>query len=181
MPSDWKAERMRTRGRQAFEGLAIVAAAAGIDQFVRYLVENGMEYHEKIDIFPFFALFRTNNTGIAFSMFGDLGAVPLSVLTIAVSAFVVFLWHKTPQSDRIARFGFALIVGGALGNLVDRVMLGHVVDYFLFHTPVWSFAVFNLADSFITVGAALVVLQELLRWFRHDVESEDGEKSPRDD
>jgi signal peptidase II len=65
-----------------------------------------------------------------------------------------------------ARLGFALIVGGAIGNLIDRVTLGYVIDYFLFHTSTWSFAVFNLADAFITVGAGLVVLQEVLDWRR---------------
>ena len=62
----------------------------------------------------------------------------------------------------MARVGFALVIGGAIGNLIDRVRLGHVIDYILFHTPVWSFAVFNLADAFITVGAMLVVLEEFL-------------------
>ncbi len=172
---------MKARIGGALKGAAIVAAAAGIDQIVRILVETGMDYQEKIDIVPFFALFRTNNTGIAFSMFGNLGAVPLSVITLAVSAFVVFLWYKTPETDRIARIGFALILGGALGNLIDRVALGHVVDYFLFHTPVWSFAVFNLADSFITIGAGLVLLQELLRWFAPHDGAQESEKSLPDD
>ncbi|EFG9153005.1 signal peptidase II, partial [Escherichia coli] len=58
--------------------------------------------------------------------------------------------------------GFALIIGGALGNVIDRSLLGHVIDYVLFHTPVWSFAVFNLADAFITVGAVLVICDEFL-------------------
>ena len=64
----------------------------------------------------------------------------------------------------IAHFGFALIIGGAMGNLIDRFLYGHVIDYFLFHTPGWSFAIFNLADAAITVGAGLVILDELLQW-----------------
>ncbi len=56
-----------------------------------------------------------------------------------------------------------MIIAGALGNILDRFLYGHVVDYVLFHTGSWSFAVFNLADSFITVGACLVVLDEILR------------------
>lgn len=59
-----------------------------------------------------------------------------------------------------------MIVGGALGNLVDRTTLGYVVDYIYFHTPSWSFAVFNLADAFITVGAGLVILEEIVGWLR---------------
>ena len=64
----------------------------------------------------------------------------------------------------VARLGFALIIGGAIGNLIDRAIHGHVIDYILFHTPVWSFAVFNLADALITVGAILVVADEFLGW-----------------
>ncbi len=66
--------------------------------------------------------------------------------------------------------GFALIVGGAVGNLIDRAVYGHVIDYILFHTPVWSFAVFNLADAFITVGAVAVLLEEFLGWRRQSTD-----------
>ena len=58
--------------------------------------------------------------------------------------------------------GYALIIAGALGNLIDRFAYGHVVDFILFYTQTWSFAVFNMADSFITIGAGLVILDELL-------------------
>ncbi|TIN00177.1 MAG: signal peptidase II, partial [Mesorhizobium sp.] len=74
---------------------------------------------------------------------------------------------------RATRIGFALIVGGALGNLFDRVIYGHVIDYILFHTPIWSFAIFNLADAFIAVGAVVVVLDELIGWRREAKPSSD--------
>jgi signal peptidase II len=73
----------------------------------------------------------------------------------------------------LARAGFALIVGGALGNLIDRSVYGHVIDYILFHTPSWSFAVFNLADAFISVGAVLVILDEFVGWRRQTRPSDD--------
>ena len=81
---------------------------------------------------------------------------------IFASSFVFWLWWKTPAERRLTHVAFAIIVGGAIGNLIDRVRLGYVVDYVLFHTPVWSFAVFNLADAFISVGAAIIVLDEFL-------------------
>ena len=87
-------------------------------------------------------------------------------MSLAVIAFVLYLAWRTDPRQVLARVGFALIIGGAVGNLIDRAVYGHVIDYVLFHTPVWSFAVFNLADAFITVGAALVVLEELLVWRR---------------
>jgi signal peptidase II len=87
-------------------------------------------------------------------------------MSLAVIAFVLYLASHASREQWLARTGFALIVGGAIGNLVDRAVHGHVIDYILFHTPVWSFAVFNLADAFITVGAVLVVADELLGWWR---------------
>ena len=148
---------------------AAIAVTGGIvilDQIIKQLVERGMAYHEMIDLLPFFALFRTHNEGIAFSMLSGLGALPLIVISLGVIAFVLWLWRGS-QADRwISHAGFALIIGGAIGNLIDRVLLGYVIDYFLFHTPAWSFAVFNLADAAITVGAVLVILDELIEWRR---------------
>ena len=145
-------------------GIAAVAVVA--DQWIKHLVEAGLEMHEQVDILPFLALYRTYNTGIAFSMLAGVGDIGLIVIALAVVAFVLFLAAKSEADRHLARFGFALIVGGAVGNLIDRMMHGHVIDYVLFHTPVWSFAVFNLADAFITVGAGLVILDELFVWRR---------------
>lgn len=149
----------------AFYGI-VAALAVALDQWIKVLVEANLVMHEKIDLLPFLALYRTYNTGIAFSMFSNVGDTGLIVLTTVVVAFVTFLAIKTTPSQVISRFGFALIVGGALGNLIDRTVYGHVIDYILFHTPVWSFAIFNLADAFISVGAALVVLDEFIAWRR---------------
>jgi signal peptidase II len=145
---------------------AIVAAAVALDQWIKGLVEAGLAMREQVDILPFFALYRTYNTGVAFSMFSEAGDLPLIILSVLVIAFVLFLALKSRESQVVARIGFALIIGGAIGNLIDRSLLGYVIDYFLFHTPVWSFAVFNLADVFITIGATLVVLEEILEWRR---------------
>lgn len=149
----------------AFYGLVTVIAVA-IDQWIKVLVEANLVMQEKVDVLPFLALYRTYNTGIAFSMFSNVGDTGLIVLTGIVIAFVSYLAIRTTPEQTISRFGFALIVGGALGNLIDRTVYGHVIDYILFHTPVWSFAIFNLADVFISLGAALVVLDEFLGWRR---------------
>ncbi|MGF7008534.1 signal peptidase II [Aminobacter sp. BE322] len=146
-------------------GLVTVLAIA-LDQWIKFLVEANLVMQEKVDVLPFLALFRTYNTGIAFSMFSNVGDTGLIVLTAAVVAFVAFLASRTTPAQVLSRLGFALIVGGALGNLIDRTVYGHVIDYILFHTPVWSFAVFNLADVFISAGAACIVLDEFLAWRR---------------
>lgn len=144
--------------------LTIVAIA--LDQWIKQLVETGLPFQEKIDLVPFLALFRTYNTGIAFSMFSSLSDTGLIAVAAVVVVFVLYLALKTPPNQVLARIGFALIVGGALGNVIDRTVYGHVIDYILFHTPVWSFAIFNLADVFISVGAAAVVLDEFITWRR---------------
>lgn len=139
-----------------------LVAAVGIvlDQWIKWLVETRLAMHEMVDVLPFLALYRTYNTGVAFSMFAWVGDRGLMAISLAVIALVVYLAARSHPRQIVARTGFALIVSGALGNLIDRALHGHVIDYILFHTPVWSFAVFNLADAFISVGAAVVVLDE---------------------
>lgn len=144
--------------------IVTVGAMVALDQAIKITVERVMDYQERIALLPFFDLFLTYNPGIAFSMLSDWGPGPLIALSLAVSAFVTWLWASSPPERVISHFGFALIIGGAIGNLIDRVLYGHVIDYFLFHTPGWSFAIFNLADAAITVGAGLVILDELLQW-----------------
>lgn len=144
--------------------LALVAVA--LDQWIKQLVEAKLNLQEPVDLLPFLALYRTYNTGIAFSMFSGLGGTGLIVLAIGVIAFILYLATRTSREQVLARIGFSLIVGGAVGNLIDRGLHGHVIDYILFHTPLFTFAVFNLADALISVGAALVVFDEFLAWLR---------------
>lgn len=156
--------------------LAIIIAGIGIDQWIKHLVETRMAMHELIDVLPFLGLFRIHNTGIAFSMFSGLDRLFLIGLAVAVMIFVGWLAARTNPAHVLARLGFALILSGAFSNnLIDRLLLGYVVDYVLFHTPVWSFAVFNLADAFISVGAGLVILDEVILWRRH---AREGDKGP---
>ena len=143
--------------------IGLVAAA---DRVSKLLVERYMDYQEAVPLVPFFALYRTHNQGIAFSLLWGLGALPLIAISLVVIAFVLWLWRSSPADRIISHIGFALVIGGAIGNLIDRALFGYVIDYFLFHTPVWSFAVFNLADAAITVGAGLIILDEILAWRR---------------
>ncbi|MEM5471282.1 signal peptidase II [Hoeflea sp. AS60] len=142
--------------------ILLVGGAVALDQIIKWLVETRLPFHELVPVIPMFALYRTWNEGIAFSLLKGMPDSGLLALTALVIVFVLYLWWRTPSDRRIAHLGYALIIGGALGNLIDRAVYGHVVDYILFHTESWSFAVFNLADSFISIGAALIVLDELI-------------------
>ena len=146
--------------------LTLVAATVGLDQIIKWLVETRLPLHESVPVIPMFALYRTWNEGIAFSFLRGMPDTALIALTALVIVFVIYLWRNTPPTRAIAHFGYALILGGAVGNLIDRAVYGHVVDYIQFHAATWSFAIFNLADSFISVGAGLIVLDELLATVR---------------
>ncbi|MBX3568358.1 MAG: signal peptidase II [Rhizobiaceae bacterium] len=158
-----------TAARLFYPGIALIGIA--LDQWIKWLVETRLVMHEAVELLPFLALYRTYNTGVAFSMFSWVGDKGLIAVSLGVIAFVLYLAIRSEAGQTLARLGFALIIGGAIGNLIDRAAYGHVVDYIYFHTPVWSFAVFNLADVFISVGAFAVAAQELLNW----------RSAPRDD
>lgn len=155
---------MKARDMALLGGVAALAVV--LDQWIKFLVETRLDMHVTIDVLPFLALFRTHNTGIAFSMLSDFGSAGLVVVTLAVIAIVIWIAARSDEGRLVARAGFALIIGGAIGNLIDRVWHGYVIDYILFHLPNWSFAIFNLADAFISVGAGLVILDEFFLW-RH--------------
>jgi signal peptidase II len=93
------------------------------------------------------------------------------VMRLAIVAFILWWWRNAGRTAALMHLGFAMIVAGAIGNIVDRFIYGHVVDYVLFHTATWSFAVFNLADSLITVGAVVVGFSEL---FLHRNDAKDA-------
>lgn len=142
--------------------LAIVALCILADQAIKALVVATMALGSAIELVPFLALLHARNEGIAFSLFSGFDDLALAGLAVLVLGFVAWLWVKTPTDRRLSHLAFAIIVGGAIGNLIDRVRLGYVVDYVYFHTPVWSFAVFNLADALISVGAGIIILDEFL-------------------
>jgi len=138
-------------------GTGVVALAVALDQTAKALAEARLPLGQVIDVLPFLAFVRVHNTGIAFSMFSGSGTA-LNVLAIVVSALVVALWATTREGGRIATIGFALIVGGALGNLIDRLRFGYVIDFLLLHLGDWTLFVFNLADAALTLGPVLLLV-----------------------
>jgi len=132
------------------------------DQVIKYLVELYLPFNQAVHVVPMLALYRTYNYGVAFSMLSGMEGWFIVGMRLTVVAFVLWLWKRTPKDRFFAHLGYALIIAGALGNLVDRLIFGYVIDYILFYTETWSFAVFNLADTFITIGAGAIILDELL-------------------
>jgi len=152
-----------------------------IDQISKILSQSYLTLQEPVSIIPFWSLYLTYNYGVAFSMLSFLNGWPLSILTIGIIAFVFWLWRGLEPDRWILGLGYALVIGGAVGNLIDRIRLGKVVDMILFHTDNWSFAVFNVADSFISIGAAAIILDEYLQWRRVRHQETNGTKEVQDE
>ncbi|MCP4318446.1 MAG: signal peptidase II [Hyphomicrobiales bacterium] len=145
--------------------MGLVAVLVAIDQTVKWAVDKYLPFQEMVDVLPVLALFYTKNQGIAFSMLTGIGEKWLIALMLVVIGFVATLWARSTPQRWISQNGFAFIVAGAIGNLIDRAMHGYVVDYILVHAGSWYFAVFNLADAFITIGAVAIVVDEIFgKW-----------------
>ena len=142
--------------------LIFVVLAVLADQLVKIAVEAYLPLQQAVPVIPMLALYRTYNLGVAFSMLDGMDGWFIVGMRLVIVAFVLWIWRRTAPDRWLAHTGFAMIIAGALGNLVDRFLYGHVIDYVLFHTDTWSFAVFNLADSLITIGAGFVILDEIL-------------------
>ena len=147
--------------------IAGLIITVGLDQLIKHWVVDTLAVGEEIDLLPFLSLYHARNPGIAFSMLSSVSDWGLIALTLCIICFVIWLWKNAGPEKSLSRFGFLLVIGGAIGNLIDRIRFHYVIDYISFHIDgVFSFAIFNLADSFITVGAVLIVLDELLHWKR---------------
>lgn len=143
--------------------LALAALIAVADQAGKAAITGGLRVGEVREITGFFNLVLAYNRGAAFSFLSDAAGWQRGLfigIALAATAVIVTLLVKH-ANERVFCAGLAAILGGALGNLWDRVTLGHVVDFLDFHAFGWHFWAFNLADSAITVGAGLLILDGL--------------------
>ena len=139
---------------------ALAAAVILLDQVTKWAVLENFVYGERREITGFFNLVLVYNKGAAFSMFAsaDGWQTPLLILFAIVAAAIVSYLIVRNREKRVLCLGLALILGSALGNLIDRLRFGHVVDFLDFHAMGWHWPAFNVADSGITVGALLLIL-----------------------
>jgi signal peptidase II len=140
---------------------AFILVALALDQWIKYLVEAHLPFEQMVEVVPHLALYRTWNEGVAFSFLSGMSGWAIVVMRLAIVAFILWWWRTADHPGGLSHLGFVMVIAGALGNIVDRLIYGHVVDYVLFHTSTWSFAVFNLADSLITVGAVVIGFCEI--------------------
>lgn len=145
---------------------SLIAVVAVFDQWTKYLVLTHFELHESIEIIPgFFHLTFIRNTGAAFGILSGQPAIWRQVFFISVvlAALVAIylMYRRFDRESRLYGLGLGLIAGGAVGNLIDRVRFGSVVDFLDFFIGAYHWPAFNVADSAITVGVGLLVVHTL--------------------
>ncbi|MGQ0699521.1 MAG: signal peptidase II [Panacagrimonas sp.] len=146
--------------------LWLSAAVMLSDQITKQLVILNLEYFESVPVLPMFNLVHLQNRGAAFSMMSQMPPWFFVLLGVGVAVGILIWLRRNPRGQRLVASGLSLILGGALGNVIDRVRLGHVTDFVDFYVGNWHFAAFNVADAAITVGAGLLLLDMLLEWRR---------------
>ncbi|CAG0958053.1 signal peptidase II [Gammaproteobacteria bacterium] len=142
--------------------LGVSAVVIAFDLWTKHLVESAFSYGEHLAITPFFDLVLFFNEGAAFSFLAGAGGWQrffFSAIALIASGVIIHLMRKHTQ-QKLFCFALALILGGALGNLYDRVTLGHVVDFLFFHYQTYYWPAFNLADSAIFCGVVLLLWEE---------------------
>ena len=137
----------------------IVLAIIALDQITKYLIVNVLSPYDSIEIFPFLHIVNVRNTGAAFGSFKSLGSSFFIIVAVAAIGFVVYLLMKRVYNT----FGLSLILGGAVGNLIDRILYGQVVDFVDFSIGSYHWPAFNVADSALTVGIIIILMTSVFR------------------
>ena len=154
---------VRSGGVLQWLGLALIILIA--DQFTKVLIIGYYHLGDSTFVTSFFNVVRAHNSGAAFSFLaGASGWQRWFFTVIGLGAAILIMWLlKSHAGQKLFSFALACILGGAIGNVIDRVFYGYVVDFLDFHWLGWHFPAFNVADSAITIGAIGLILDELLR------------------
>ena len=144
--------------------LLVTIFVMGLDQVTKYVVSARMQEGDEIEVIRnFFAISYTQNPGIAFGMLnnGDVRWLLVAISVLAVTV-VVYYMMRTESSNKLLLWSLALLAAGICGNLIDRVRIGRVIDFILLHYKDYQWPVFNVADTAITIGAALMAIELFL-------------------
>lgn len=156
---------MSVDGKRIWQWLLLAVAVVILDQWTKWLIVSQFDLYEVRPVTGWFNLVLAHNTGAAFSLLGDAGGWQrwfFTVLTVAVSIGLLIWLTRLPANALRVRIGILLVLGGAVGNLIDRVRLGYVVDFLDVHAAGWHWPAFNVADSAICCGVGLLLLDALL-------------------
>lgn len=142
--------------------LWLSAAVMLVDQVTKQLIVRQLGWFDVLPVMPHLNIVHMRNTGAAFSMLSSAPPAFFILLATAVSLGILWWLRRNPSGQTLVAVALSLILGGALGNVIDRATRGHVVDFIDFYWGEWHFAAFNIADSAITIGAGLLILDMLL-------------------
>jgi len=145
--------------KRAIRALLIAFIVIALDQATKYLIVTSLASYDAIEIFPFLHIVSVRNTGAAFGMFRHLGSNFFIIISAAAVVFLVYLIVKNAYN----LFGLSLVLGGAVGNLIDRLYYGKVVDFIDFSIGNYHWPSFNVADSALTVGIIIIFLTSLFK------------------
>ena len=135
-----------------------------IDQLTKRVVDTSMQLHQTIELIPFFQLTYMRNQGAAFSFLSGAGGWQrwfFIGLAVIASVFICFWLKRLANTQRWEAIAWALVLGGALGNLIDRIIYGYVIDFLDVYYGDWHWPAFNVADSAITLGVILLLMDSL--------------------
>ncbi len=152
-------------GIRLMHWLAIALVIVLVDQFTKLLIVGSMQLGESTPVTTFFNIVRAHNSGAAFSFLADASGWQRWFFTGlgAVASVVMVVLLRSHASEKLFCFAISCVLGGAVGNVIDRVLYGYVVDFLDFHWMAMHFPAFNAADSAITLGASCLILDEILR------------------
>lgn len=155
----------RSSGSGMLHWLGLAFILLIVDQFTKVLILGYYHLGDSTYVTSFFNVVRVHNSGAAFSFLAGASGWQRWFFTVLgfVAAGVIVWMLKSHPGQRLFSFAMACILGGAIGNVVDRLLYGYVIDFLDFHWRSWHFPAFNVADAAITVGAACLILDELLR------------------
>jgi signal peptidase II len=149
-----------TPGRVTWRWLLLAVVLLVLDQWTKQLVVERFELFERLPVMPHFDLVRLHNTGAAFSFLANASGWQnwfFALVALLVSGVLLWWFFQQPAGRVVVPLGLVLVLGGAIGNLVDRLAQGYVVDFVLLYYDRWSFPAFNVADMGITVGVMLLL------------------------
>ena len=155
--------RMVSNGSKAWVWYVLALVVIGLDQWTKWLAETKLSFHEPIPVIePFLNWTLAYNYGAAFSFLADQGGWQkwfFAALSLGMSLFLIIYLTRAPRQAKLLNIGLGLILGGAIGNLIDRLRIGKVVDFIHVHyADVWHYPIFNIADIAICTGVALVII-----------------------
>ena len=158
-------DNSKSSNTRFFAWMAVAALVVVADQVTKWAIIEWVALYERIPLNSFINLTHQRNTGAAFSLLADAGGWQrwffVGLASIVSIVLAVWLWRIRHQGHAILAAGLALVLGGAIGNLIDRIMQGYVTDFIQVWFGSWAFPSFNVADAGISVGAALLIIDAL--------------------